>query len=154
MLSLIALLAPPVAVPSASTGPGPEMIVPEAWASTAESLHYSPAVKAGGMVYLSGVVASDPGYAVGGDLPDQEAQEAAYAAAFDAIGTILAEAGTDWDRVVKITTYHTDLPAQIGPFAAVKDRYVRAPYPAWTAVEIDRLYTNQGLVEIEITAME
>lgn len=123
-----------------------ETIVPDAWKSSYESLHYAPAVKAGGWVYLSGVVA--------GLAPDEteEDLEAAFARSFDAIETILTEAGAEWSDVVEIITYHTDLPAQIAAFGAAKDRYMKEPYPAWTAIDIDRLYPDNGLVEIKVTA--
>lgn len=123
-----------------------ETIVPDAWRGAYESLHYAPAVRAGDMLILSGVVA--------GLAPNEtEAdQSAAFARAFDAIETVLTEAGADWDDVVEIITYHTDLPAQIEDFGAVKDRYIKEPYPAWTAIDIDRLYPDRGIVEIKITA--
>ena len=62
------------------------------------------------------------------------------------------EAGVDWSAVVDMTTFHTDLPAQIDLFFQVRDRYVSQPYPAWTAIDIDRLYPDRGLVEIDVTA--
>jgi len=36
--------------------------------------------------------------------------------------------------------------------ARVKDRYVRAPYPTWTAIDVDRLYPPAGFVEIKLIA--
>jgi enamine deaminase RidA (YjgF/YER057c/UK114 family) len=34
----------------------------------------------------------------------------------------------------------------------VKDRFVTEPYPAWTAVDIDRLYSDNAVAEIEVVA--
>jgi enamine deaminase RidA (YjgF/YER057c/UK114 family) len=51
-----------------------------------------------------------------------------------------------------MTTYHTDLPSQLDPFVKVKARYVTAPYPTWTAIDIDRLVPDGGLVEIKVIA--
>jgi enamine deaminase RidA (YjgF/YER057c/UK114 family) len=65
---------------------------------------------------------------------------------------VLERAGSSWDDVLEMTTYHTDLPTQIEGFRAVKDRYVKAPFPAWTAVDIDRLVPDGGLVEIKVVA--
>ena len=45
-----------------------------------------------------------------------------------------------------------DLPAQFDGFRKVKDRYIREPFPAWTAIEIDRLVPDGGLVEIKVVA--
>jgi hypothetical protein len=36
---------------------------------------------------------------------------------------------------------------------AVKRRYVRPPYPAWTAIGVTRLIPNSGVTEIRATAM-
>ncbi|MEM8770508.1 MAG: RidA family protein [Pseudomonadota bacterium] len=141
-LAAAAVLSAPVRAEDA----GRQVIVPDAWKSSYESLHYAPAVRAGDWLILSGVVA--------GLAPDETAvdQEAAFARAFDAIGVILSEAGADWDDVVEIITYHTDMPAQIATFGEVKDRYLKEPYPAWTAIDIDRLYPDRGIVEIKVTA--
>ncbi|NWG54604.1 MAG: RidA family protein [Hydrogenophilaceae bacterium] len=134
---------------SPAQGPAPvrEAIVPPGWEEARDVLHYSPALRSGDFVFLSGVVAG---------LREGEEGEAGMTAAFDrafrALGGVLAAAGADWDDVVEMTTYHTDLPAQIAAFAAVKDRYIREPYPAWTAIDIDRLYPDNGVVEIKLTA--
>jgi hypothetical protein len=34
----------------------------------------------------------------------------------------------------------------------VKHRYIRPPFPAWTAIDIDRLVPDGGLVEIKLVA--
>ncbi len=146
MLGAVALSAAAAHAGDAATKSGRQVIVPEAWKSAYDSLHYAPAVRAGDMLILSGVVAG-----LRGDETDAD-QEAAFARAFDAIGAILDEADADWDDVVEIITYHTDLPSQIATFGAVKDRYIKEPYPAWTAIDIDRLYPDRGLVEIKVTA--
>lgn len=148
-LSIVAGFCALSGVAAAQTDAAPdarETIVPDAWKQSYEQLHYAPAVKAGGWLYLSGVVA--------GLAPDEtdEDLEAAFARAFDAIDVILTEAGAEWDDVVEIITYHTDLPAQIVAFGAAKDRYMKEPYPAWTAIDIDRLYPDNGLAEIKVTA--
>jgi enamine deaminase RidA (YjgF/YER057c/UK114 family) len=36
----------------------------------------------------------------------------------------------------------------------VKHRYVHAPYPAWTAIDVDRLLPDKGLTEIKIVAVK
>lgn len=105
---------------------------------------FADAVIAGETVYLSGVVATpEPGEAGGAGAFDR---------AFRRIGATLARAGVSWDDVVDITTFHTDLAGQINEFAEVKNRYVKAPFPAWTAIGISALYEPAGLVEIKIVA--
>lgn len=130
-----------------------EPVVPAGWERTVEELHYTPAIIANGFVFLSGVVAGLDDRLPDDPPPEAEAMEASFDRAFQAIGGILAEAGTDWDHVIAIETFHTDLPSQIDMLAKVKDRYIQKPYPVWTAIDIDRLYPDGGLVEIKVTAL-
>lgn len=122
-----------------------DVIVPQGWEQAYNGLHYAPAVRAGDFLFLSGVVAGYP------DETDTD-EAAAYARAFDAIGQVLEASGAGWEHVVELETFHTDLPAQINVFAEVKDRYIAAPYTTWTAIDVDRLYPDLGLVEIKVTA--
>jgi|WetSurMetagenome_2_1015567.scaffolds.fasta_scaffold338454_2 enamine deaminase RidA (YjgF/YER057c/UK114 family) len=95
-------------------------------------------------IYLSGVVASTKD----GD----KGLEDAYARAFDRIGTILTKTGAGWDDVIDITSFHTNLKTQMPAMVAVKNRYVRAPFPAWTAIEVTRLIPDNGITEIKLVA--
>ncbi len=127
--------------------PGRQAIVPASAQSLYDQLHFSPAMRAGDYVFLSGVVAG---------LPEGEtgtaAMEAAFDRAFRTVGDVLREAGADWSDVVEMTTYHTDLPGQFDVFSRVKDRHVGAPYPAWTAIDVARLRPAPGIVEIRVIA--
>ncbi|MFN5778830.1 MAG: Rid family hydrolase, partial [Novosphingobium sp.] len=75
-----------------------------------------------------------------------------YARTFERIGAILARAGSSWDDVLDITTFHTDIDASLTPLAAAKNRYVKAPFPTWTAIGIRRLYEPSAVVEIKVVA--
>lgn len=109
-----------------------------------EAVGYADAAIAGDTIYLSGVVA---GLAKGEtDLAP------GYDRAFKAIAATLARAGASWDDVVDITTFHTDLAAHIDGFVAVKNKYVKAPFPAWTAIGVPRLYEPTAVVEIKVVA--
>ena len=107
---------------------------------------FAEAVVDGDRVWLSGVVA---GLRRSETMADQEA---AYDRAFKMLGDVLARLGSDFDGVVELTTFHTDLPAQLDAFVKVKHRYIREPFPAWTAIDIDRLVPDNGLVEIKVVA--
>lgn len=107
---------------------------------------FAEAVIDGERVWLSGVVA---GLRAGETIADQEK---AYDRAFKMLEDVLARSGASFDGVVDITTFHTDLPSQFEGFRKVKDRYVREPFPAWTAIDIDRLVPDNGLVEIKLVA--
>ncbi len=105
---------------------------------------YSDTVIAGDTIYLSGLIASPK--------EGETDLKLAYERLFESIGKRLERAGATWDDVVDITTYHTDLSAQINDFVAVKHRYIKGPFPAWTAIGISSLYDPAGVVEMKITA--
>ena len=107
---------------------------------------FAEAVIDGDRVWLSGVVA--------GLRPGETMADAAkaYERAFKMLEDVLARSGSSFDGVVDITTFHTDLPTQFDGFRKVKDRYIREPFPAWTAIDIDRLVPDKGLVEIKLVA--
>ncbi|HYC04678.1 MAG TPA: RidA family protein [Azospirillaceae bacterium] len=109
-----------------------------------EEWGFADSVRHGDTVYLSGVVV--------GLRPGDTDLDAAYARAFDRIGKILEEAGASWDDVVDMTTYHTDVPGQLDAIVKVKHRYVKAPFPAWTAIGITRLVPDNGITEIKVVA--
>ena len=124
-----------------------QVIIPAALQSTYDDLQYAPAVRAGDFVYLSGVVVM---------LNDDETLDdikPAAERAFAEIEMVMKEAGIDWSHVVDVTSYMTDLDNQLLPFWDVKTIHVPAPYPAWTAIGVDRLYGGQkALIEIKVTA--
>jgi enamine deaminase RidA (YjgF/YER057c/UK114 family) len=130
-----------------SETPPRQSIVPAPAQGLYDQLHFSPAMRAGDYVFLSGVVAG---------VPEGETSAAAMEASFDRafrnVGDVLRAAGADWNDVVEMTTYHTDLPAQFDTFSRVKDRHVGEPYPAWTAIDVDRLLPDTGIVEIRVVA--
>jgi enamine deaminase RidA (YjgF/YER057c/UK114 family) len=107
---------------------------------------FAEAVIDGDRIWLSGVVA---GLRKGETMADSEA---AYDRAWKMLEDVLRRSGSSFDGVVDITTYHTDLPAQFDGFRKIKDRYIREPFPAWTAIDIDRLVPDDGLVEIKLVA--
>lgn len=111
-----------------------------------EEWGYADAVIDGDRVWLSGVAAS---LRAGETMADQEA---AYERAFRGLGDVLKRAGSSFDGIVEITTFHTDLPTQIEAFKKVKRHYIRGPFPAWMAIDIDRLVPDRGLVEIKLVA--
>lgn len=139
-------MATALVVAPASAREADQVLMPENPEARAfqEAVGYADAVIAGDMIYLSGVVAG-PGKGESDLTPG-------YERAFARIAKTLARAGASWDDVVDITTFHTDLPGTIDGFAAVKNRYVKAPFPAWTAIGVSRLYEPTAVVEIKVVA--
>ncbi|WP_262692892.1 RidA family protein [Kordiimonas aestuarii] len=119
-----------------------DVIVPEGWQNAYENWHYAPAVKIDGRIYVSGVVS----------VPRDGDMKAAYRQAWQAIGSLLEEAGSSLDDIVDITTFHTNLRPEFPEFTAVKDEFIRKPYPAWTAIGVDSLLMPEANVEIKVIA--
>lgn len=109
-----------------------------------EEWGFADAVVTGDTIYLSGVVA--------GLRPGETDLKIAYDRAFQRIGKILERAGASFDDVVDITSFHTDLKTQMPAIVAVKNKYIHAPPPAWTAIQVVRLIPDAGITEIKIVA--
>jgi enamine deaminase RidA (YjgF/YER057c/UK114 family) len=144
LLMLAALAAPALAGPREGTTV--LMPVNEEMRKSWEEWGFAEAVVRGDTVYLSGVVA--------GLRAGETDAAAAYDRAFRTIGSILERAGSSWDDVLDITSYHTDVTTGFDAFRTVKDRYVKAPFPTWTAIDVDRLIPDNGLVEIKVIAQK
>lgn len=103
----------------------------------------------GRTVYVSGQVALDAnGALVGaGDFEVQCVQ------VFENLKAALAEAGADFNCVVKLGFYFKDI-ANIAIARSVRDRYLSATHPpASTAVEVRRLVSEDWLIEVDAIAV-
>jgi enamine deaminase RidA (YjgF/YER057c/UK114 family) len=109
-----------------------------------ERVGFSDAVITGDTIYFSGLVAVPN--------PGETDFRPAYERAFARLGRILARAGASWDDVVEITSFHTDMKTQMGPMIAVKNKYIREPHPAWTAIGVAHLGDPRALTEIRMIA--
>ena len=108
---------------------------------------YSQAIKANGLVFVSGQLALKPGGSAieAGDIQAQTEQ------VFANLRAILEEAGSSLDRLVKTTVFLVDL----GDFAGMNEVYARhvgPTPPARSTVEISKLPSG-ALVEIEAIAL-
>jgi reactive intermediate/imine deaminase len=104
---------------------------------------YSQAVRAGDTVYLSGQIPLDPATmkVVEGDF------EAQARRVFENLRAVCRAAGGDFDRVVRVTVYLTDL----GNFAKVNEvmaQYFKEPFPARAALGVASL-PRGAAVEID-----
>jgi len=90
---------------------------------------YSVAVRAGGLVFVSGQIPKDPatGAVVGNDVEGQTRQ------VLKNLDAILRAAGGTLADVVSVTAYLAD-PDDWGSFYAVYREVMPAPYPSRTAV--------------------
>lgn len=144
LLVLLAVTTPPLQ--AQEPGRAWDAIVPEGMERGYERSRYAPAVRMGDIMVLSGVI----GYSGEGD----NGPEAQFVRAFERLSRVLEGAGLSLDDVAEITTYHVDLGRLGRRFIDVKDRYFDAPpYPAWTAVGVDRLFLDGAIVEIRAVAV-
>jgi 2-iminobutanoate/2-iminopropanoate deaminase len=108
---------------------------------------YSQAIRAGDLVFVSGVVALAPcSQELVGDTIEEQTEQV-----FRNLGAILEAAGSSLERVVKTTVYLTDL----GNFQGMNDVYrahVGDKPPARATVEVSALPSG-ALVEIEAVAL-
>jgi enamine deaminase RidA (YjgF/YER057c/UK114 family) len=96
-----------------------------------EAHGYSPAIRSGDLLFVSGQVGSRPD---GAPEPDFAAQ---VRLAFANLEATLAAAGCTFDDIVDVTTFHTDPEYQFETIMAVKNEiFPRPPYPNWTAVGV------------------
>ena len=104
---------------------------------------YSQAVRAGDTVYLSGQIPLDPQTMklVEGDFEIQAKR------VFENLRAVCRAAGGDFDRVVRVTVYLTDL-ANFAKVNEVMATYFREPYPARAAIGVASL-PRGALVEID-----
>lgn len=108
---------------------------------------YSPALRVGNMVFLSGSIPLDPatGQMLTGDITEQATR------VMENIGALLEAAGATYRHVVKTTVFLADM----NEFAAmnlVYAQYFSAPYPARSTVQVARL-PRDCKVEIEVVAL-
>jgi len=110
--------------------------------------HFTDAVRAGDLLFVSGIVAVDAdGNLVGGaDVVAQARQ------VFHNMREALAAAGCGFEDVVKVTIYLTDVDdrPKINP---VRQEVFGATRPASTLVEVPRLAVPGAKIEVEAVAL-
>jgi 2-iminobutanoate/2-iminopropanoate deaminase len=126
---------------------GKEVVRTERAPAPFQGAPYSQAIKADGLVFVSGQLALKPDHAeiVGDSIQEQTEQ------VFDNLQAILEEAGSGLDRIVKTTVFLVDL----GDFGGMNEVYARRvgqPPPARATVEISNLPSG-AKVEIEAIAL-
>jgi 2-iminobutanoate/2-iminopropanoate deaminase len=107
---------------------------------------YSPAIRAGQLLFVSGQVPIDPatGNMIDGGIIDQTRR------VLDNIGELLLAAGRSFGDVVRTTVFLADM----NDFAAMNEvygEYFVEPYPARATVQVARL-PRDSRVEIDVIA--
>lgn len=112
-----------------------EAIFPANSKALYEKNRYSPAIKSGDLLFVSGQVGSRED---GSPEPDFRSQ---VELAHENLLAVLKAAGCTFADIVDVTTFHTDPEAQAELVIAVRDKYLgEPPYPTWTVVGVTWLY--------------
>jgi 2-iminobutanoate/2-iminopropanoate deaminase len=107
---------------------------------------YSQAIRAGGLVFVSGQLALRPGaHEITGETIEEQTEQV-----FVNLRAILEEAGSGLDRLVKTTVYLADL-ADFAGMNEVYARHVGDVPPARATMQVAALPSG-ALVEIEAVA--
>ena len=114
-----------------------------------ERFTYSTAVRRGPFLFISGVIARDPGT---GEIAGKGDIVAQADFIFRKIGEILEAAGGSFDDVVKTTDYVTTL-ERYRETAAVRRKYFKNGFPAATGVVVKALVNAEALIEIDAIAI-
>ena len=106
------------------------------------------AVVAGDTIYLRGQVGTD----FDGNLIDRDDPAAQADQAMKNIETLLTEAGSSLDHIVKITTYLTDTSDREAVYLTV-GRWLRGVFPVSTGLVVSALAQPEWLVELDVIAV-
>ena len=111
-------------------------------------VNISQGFRLGDLIVLSGQVAMDEhGRWEGGRDFDAQADQA-----MRNVQRALRGAGSDVDKIFKVTIYLTDMMYRPNVIA-MRRRWFRAPWPADTLVAVAALGTPERLIEIEVMAL-
>jgi enamine deaminase RidA (YjgF/YER057c/UK114 family) len=156
-LSGAATAADSATYPQRLPAPGGEVILPDEGARRAhDEWRYAAARRVGDTIYVSGVVIhrrKDEG-------TDVAAFKLQTRRGLERLRKTLEAAGSDFQHVVMINSFHVwqgpdftgTRDEQFQAFEDVIGEFMKAPYPAWTAVGTTGLLGNGGIVEVQLIA--
>ena len=122
-------------------------VIPPAQQSYVNDWHFSPGVIANGFLFASGVTGTDRQT---GAVPVSFEQQVRNA--IETVHEVLAEAGLRFEHIVDLTTCLVRLTEHRETFRALKNEYLCAPYPAWTAIGVTELATPGTQIELKVIA--
>ena len=123
-----------------------ETIKPAAWP---DRITFSPAVRAGNLLFISGTTAvNEKQEVVGkGDIVAQTRY------IFEKFARLLAQAGASFDNIVETTEYFLTLDDYRRTADVRREFFKGPPYPAATGVLVAGLIRPDALIEIKATAV-
>ncbi|MEO6366092.1 MAG: Rid family hydrolase [Luteimonas sp.] len=129
------------------TAPTREHFAPDGWEESYTDLHYTPVLRIGNRVLVSGIPATQ------GNTDEDKIRWM-----FAQLKAHLEKAGASIEDVVEITSYHVatdnaDFRRKIEPMLKVHREVFRGHYPAWTAVGTTALFSANAPVELRAEAI-
>ncbi|NWD09084.1 Rid family hydrolase [Pseudomonas gingeri] len=112
-----------------------------------ESYGYSPAVRAGNLLFIAGEV----GFLPDGSIPESVAEQTEVA--LERTKEILRLQGLTMADLVEVVSYHVNLKDTVDEFLPVKARYTERPFPAWSIIGVEALALPQLKIEIRSVAV-
>ena len=112
---------------------------------TVTRLQYSQAVRAGGLLFVSGQAGWDA------HLKVPESYEDECTLAFENLRVVLAAAGVGFEHVVDATSLHTP-GTDMRTFWRIRNEFFDEPWPAWTSIGDIGLVLPNMHVEIKVVA--
>lgn len=133
----------------AQSAPAPsrEHFAPKGWEGSYHGLHYSPVVKVGDRVIVSGIPAME-----GAD------DEARARWVFEQLEAHLRSAGASLADVVELQSFHVatdhaEFRRRMDPVLKVHREFFKDHYPAWTAVATPGLFSKDASFELRAEAV-
>ncbi|HEX7770141.1 MAG TPA: Rid family hydrolase [Dokdonella sp.] len=135
-------------VPAFAAEPTREHFAPRGLEASYHDWHYTPVIKVGSQVIVSGIPAAGPG-----SYEDQ------VRGMFESLRRHLESAGASLADVVELTSFHatpTDSKGfrqEFARFAPIHHEYFPTHYPAWSAVGTTALLSPGAVVELRAVAV-
>ncbi|GAB3345986.1 Rid family hydrolase [Lysobacter tyrosinilyticus] len=145
--SIVLMLLAAVGSNACAQTPPREHLAPQGWEGSYYSIHYTPVMKIGDRVIVSGIPALE------GDT-----EEARIRWAFTELKRHLEVAGATMEDVVELQSFHLardhdEFRARFATVEKVHAEFFHDRYPAWTAVGTSALYSEGAPMEIRAEAI-
>ncbi|NUO77040.1 MAG: RidA family protein [Lysobacter sp.] len=139
--------AEPAASQSPADAPTRVHLAPAGWEGSYHDIHYTPVLRIGDRVIVSGIPASE-----GAD------DEAKIRWAFQQLEAHLKRAGATLEDVVELNSFHVaqdheEFRRRVEPVLKVHREFFKDHYPAWTAVGTTALFSKGAPMEIRAEAV-
>jgi enamine deaminase RidA (YjgF/YER057c/UK114 family) len=123
-----------------------EYVVPAGMENIVEKKRYSPGVRVGDLVFVSGMLGRDENLNI---IHEPERQ---FIQLFENMKKVLETAGADFGDVIELVGYFTELQRDLPVYQTVRDRYITGNFPAQTVIGVRELSAPGLLLELKCVA--